>query len=108
MDKVTIIGQLDLDINALQRQVEEFKKHPENITRLEWELFVDRLHLMHAYTSQLQLNAEQETVKETKQQPIIPPVTVPVPHESEAPKVNVPHIVAKEHVGEHAIEAPPP
>jgi len=53
MDKQSIIGQLELDINALQRQVEEFKKHPENIASFEWELFVQRLHLMHDYCRQL-------------------------------------------------------
>src|SRR4051812_44583374 len=107
MDKATIIGQLELDINALQRQVEEFKKHSEKITKIEWELFVQRLQLMHDYSRQLQMNADQETVTETKQQPIMMPVTVPMPHESEAPKVKVPHIVAKEQVEEKAAEAPP-
>ena len=92
MDKQSIIGQLELDINALQRQVDEFKKHPENITSAEWELFVQRLHLMDEYCRQLKMDAPAE--KEPEQRP--EPVVIPLPHETEFPKTKVPGIIAHE------------
>ncbi len=95
MDKQSIISQLELDINALQRQVDEFKKHPENITTLEWELFVQRLQLMHQYCRQLKLNEHPETfyAVEEKKQP--ERMTIPS-HEQEVPPVQAAAIVTQE------------
>lgn len=92
MDKQNVIGQLELDINALLRQVDEFKKHPEDITAVEWELFVQRLHLMHEYCSKLNIESQPDKKQEQQREQI----TVPVPHENAPPKVKIPGIVANE------------
>ncbi len=80
-----MIGQLELDINALQRQIEEFKKHPENITSLEWEIFVQRLDLMHQYCSKLKTNVRPEEKQMEQRQEIIVPVVKPVLPEIKEP-----------------------
>jgi len=71
MDKQTIIRQLELDINALQRQVEDFKNYSENISSVEWELFVQRLHLMHEYCTKLKLQVQQVATSEVTGQPVM-------------------------------------
>src|ERR1039457_5463751 len=104
MDKLNAIGQLELDINALLRQVDEFKKHPENITPVEWELFVQRLHLMHEYCRHLNM----ESHPEKKQEQQMEQITVPISHENAPSKVKIPGIVASETpVEKHHIEKEP-
>src|SRR5665213_2726836 len=104
MDKLNIISQLELDITALQRLTEDFKKHPETISPAEWQLFVQRLHLMHEYCKQLKMEVEQVVQQEIKKEE---PSIIPQ-QETAQPVLNVQGIVAKEAVIENESVTPAP